>query len=78
MTVYEAVKELIWKPDTGSYTAFGILGKLILNGMVVETVFIPNVFLDSEAARRFANTCNKSQLSILHLSDTIEDVVQTI
>ena len=63
MTVYEAVKELIWKPDTGSYTAFGILG---------------NVFLDSEAARRFANTCNKSQLSILHLSDTIEDVVQTI
>ncbi len=78
MTVYEAVEELLWKPDTGSYTAFGVLGKVSRNGMVVETIFIPNVFLDSETARHFVNTCNKSQLSILHLSEAIEDVVQAM
>ena len=35
----------------------------------------PDIFLNKEKAEQFVDLCNKNELSLCHLSDVIEDIL---
>ncbi len=55
-----------------SYITYGI--KVFENNKVVKSV--PGVFLDETKAINFVNTCNRIQLSPVHLENFIEDNIE--
>ncbi len=55
--------------DGESYTTYGI--KIFENNKLIK--FVPGVFLNKTEAVKFVNTCNRIQLSPIHLEEFIED-----
>ncbi|MBQ2828550.1 MAG: helix-turn-helix transcriptional regulator [Clostridia bacterium] len=55
--------------DNESYITYGI--KVFENNKLIKSV--PDVFTDETKAVRFVNTCNRIQLSPVHLENFIED-----
>ena len=75
MVTYQATTEELYDSDIGFYTAYGILALAPDEPAYPECCF-RDVFHSRDEADRFADLCNRLQLSPLHLRDAVEDAVQ--
>ena len=74
MAQFRAVKEMHYQNDIGEYTSWGIKGYISENPALNETsVYISDVFLNEKDAVEFARLCTDLDLSLVHLSDAVED-----
>lgn len=73
---YQVVEETMHSREVGTYTSFGVCAYREEKRHRREVARISDVFLNTETARQFVNTCNKLQLDIIHLPEVIEDILQ--
>ena len=70
----KAVKKYILRTDevhdeeNHPHTVYGV-------DVPTEGISIPDIFCDRARAENFVNTCNKLDLSPLHIFDVVEDVL---
>lgn len=76
MVAYQVVKESVQNGETGLYTTFGVCAYCVERAHKEKIAYIPDVFLNTEAAEHFVDVCNKLQLDVVHLPEVIEDVLQ--
>ena len=75
MIVYQILQETLWNPETGTYTAYAVCAYERQNENSVLRSYTSDVFLNKEEAEAFVNLCNQLHLSLIHLSDAIEDAL---
>lgn len=78
MIVYQAQKQHISDPILGQYDTFGIAVCHTEESEQQPFLFIPDVFLEQEAAKRFVDRCNELALDPTHLQDVLHDTVGVI
>lgn len=54
------------------YTVYGIDAINDRNDLLVS---VPDIFFDSQKATAFVSLCNRLEVSLVHLSDVIEDIL---
>ena len=59
--------------ENNIHTVYGIDANNSESG---ETVSVSDVFRNKDIAARFVEKCNRSQLSIVHLYEAIEDALE--
>ena len=68
MKTYQLRSDTIVDDDGVSHTVYGI-------DLPSENISVKDVFYDRKEAEAFIKTCNRLNLSPLHLHDVIEDVL---
>lgn len=78
MIEFYIVKELNYKEEIGSYTAYGIGACINKNGKKETLEYISDVFIDRQKAEHLADLCNRLHLDPIHLRDVVDDAVISI
>lgn len=71
--IYNLRVEVARDEENNTHTVYGIDANNSESG---ETVSVSDVFRNKDAAVRFIERCNRSQLSIVHLYEAIEDALE--
>ena len=58
---------------TEKYVSYGIEAWVIKNVKYQLALYVPDLFLEYDRARKFVNLCNSLQISLVHILDIIED-----
>lgn len=75
MITYKVQEEHLFKPETGSYTSYGILAYEDSSDKVVCR--ISDIFLDRKLAEKYTQLFNTMNLEIVHLQNVIDDLLQS-
>lgn len=73
MITYELVEENHDDEILGHYTSFGI--KAVDSFSDKGSVCIEDVFTDAEMAKEYIRLLNNEQLDLIHLEETIENIL---
>lgn len=74
MVQYRAIKERHYQQDIGEYITWGIKGYRCIDEIPEKaSVYIPDIFSNEEEAVNFAALCTDMELSLIHLSDVVDD-----
>lgn len=71
MTTYSVRTDITYDENKMPHTVYGI--DAYQNGILVRK--IPDVFFELAKAEHFVGLCNSLGLSLIHLSDVIDDVI---
>lgn len=63
----------ILETDDEEYEAYDIEVWVIKEGKYHLAQCVPNVFLEYQRAKNFIDLCNSLEISLIHLTDLIED-----
>lgn len=69
MNKYILRNDTVTDENGHQYTAYGV-------DVPTEQISIPDIFCDRTRAENFVNTCNKLDLSPIHIFDAIEDAIE--
>ncbi len=74
MVRYRAIKEKHYHQDIGEFIAWGIRGSCSDDEIPEKScVYIPCIFLNEKEAVDFAQLCTNMDLSLIHLTDVVDD-----
>jgi len=75
MIIYRTKEEMLYHPEIGFYTAFGVAAFRETDGQKKLVEYVSDVFLEKEEAENFVVLCNELGLELIHLCDVIEDAI---
>ena len=72
--VYDVMQERCCEEEQGWYDTYGIEARAQgVPGTVYDR--IPDISLNEEKVREFAERCTRNQLSLVHLREAVEDLL---
>lgn len=71
--IYMLNKNISKTEDGEKYVSYGIEAWVIKNVKYQLALYVPDLFLEYDRARKFVNLCNLLQISLVHILDIIED-----
>lgn len=74
MIVYELVEEKHNNDILGNYTSFGI--KAADSFSYKTSIYIEDVFTDTETAKKYIALFNEEQLDLIHLEEVVDDILR--
>lgn len=75
MVSYQVVEENLQDCELGNYTAFGVCAYRVDITKKEKMIQISDIFLDTKAAERFVDICNRLQLDVIHLPEVVQDII---
>lgn len=75
MVTYHIVEEELSNQDVGRYATYGICAYCSDSSGTREIAHYSDIFLNREEVEQFVNRCNTLGLSVIHLPEVIDDIL---